>query len=86
MQLLQVRQVLGEQASQARGVPEMFGQRTTSGFPQSMDPMHVPGSSGEYVGDVFAKSEKWLGNATNSGLCKVDQQRGRNPRVASIHL
>ena len=24
-------------------------------------PMHVPGSSGEYVGDVFAKSEKWLG-------------------------
>ena len=26
-----------------------------------MDPMHVPGSFGEYVGDVFAKSEKWLG-------------------------
>jgi hypothetical protein len=46
MQLLQVRQVLGDQAGQARGVPEMFGQRTTSGFPQGMDPMHVPGSSG----------------------------------------
>ena len=50
MQLLQVRQVLGEQTGQARGVPEMFGQRTTSGFPQSMDPMV----------HVFAKSEKWL--------------------------
>ena len=61
MQLLQVRRVLGEQVGQARGVPEMFGQRATSGFPQSMDPMHVPGSSEEYVGDVFAKSEKWLG-------------------------
>eukprot|EP00435_Cladocopium_sp_Y103_P039270 s2980_g10.t1 len=23
--------------------------------------MHVPGTSGEFVGDVFAKSEKWLG-------------------------
>ena len=55
MQLLQVRQVLGEQTGQARGVPEMFGQRATNGFPQSMDPMHVPGTSGEYVGDVFAK-------------------------------
>ena len=31
------------------------------GFPQAMDPMQIPGSSGEYVGDVFAKSEKWLG-------------------------
>ena len=70
MQLLQVRQVLGEQASQARGVPEMFGQRTTSGFPQSMDPMHVPGSSGEYVGDVFAKSEKWLGTPPTPDCAK----------------
>ena len=70
MQLLQVRQVLGEQASQARGVPEMFGQRTTSGFPQSMDPMHVPGSSGEYLGDVFAKSEKWLGTPPTPDCAK----------------
>ena len=70
MQLLQVRQVLGEQTSQARGVPEMFGQRTTSGFPQSMDPMHVPGSSGEYVGDVFAKSEKWLGTPPTPDCAK----------------
>ena len=46
MQLMQVRQVIGEQVGQARGVPEMFGQRATSGFPQSMDPMHVPGTSG----------------------------------------
>ena len=46
MQLMQVRQVIGEQVGQARGVPEMFGQRATNGFPQSMDPMHVPGSSG----------------------------------------
>ena len=61
MQLMQVRQVIGEQVGQARGVPEMFGQRATNGFPQSMDPMHVPGTSEEYVGDVFAKSEKWLG-------------------------
>ena len=70
MQLLQVRQVLGEQESQARGVPEMFGQRTTTGFPQSMDPMHVPGSSGEYVGDVFAKSEKWLGTPPTPDCAK----------------
>ena len=41
MQLLQVRQVLGDQTDQARGVPEMFGQRTASGFPQGMGPMHV---------------------------------------------
>ena len=61
MQLLHVKQILGEQPAQSRGVPEVFGQRTASGFPQSMDPMHVPGSSGEYVGDVFAKFEKWLG-------------------------
>ena len=72
MQLMQVRQVIGEQVGQARGVPEMFGQRATNGFPQSMDPMHVPGSSGEYVGDVFAKVRSgW--ERPNSGLCKVDQ-------------
>ena len=63
MQLMHVRQVLGEQnqGGFVRGMPEMFGQRTASSFPQGMDPMHVPGSAGEYVGDVFAKSEKWLG-------------------------
>ena len=63
MQLLHVRQVLGDQNQSGfvRGVPELFGQRTASSFPQGMDPMHVPGTSGEYVGDVFAKSEKWLG-------------------------
>ena len=55
MQLLQVRQILTDQPAQSRGVPEMFGQKTANGFPQMMDPMHVPGTSGEYVGDVFAK-------------------------------
>ena len=45
---------------QSRGVPE-FGQRTASGFPQAMDPMANSWISGEYVGDVFAKSEKWVG-------------------------
>jgi len=84
MQLLQVRQVLGEQAGQARGVPEMFGQRTTSGFPQSMDPMHVPGSSGEYVGDVFAKSEKWLGTPPTPDCAKWTSREA--DRVASLHL
>ena len=79
MQLLQVRQVLGEQASQARGVPEMFGQRTTSGFPQSMDPMHVPGSSGEYVGDVFAKSEKWLGTPPTPDCAKWTSREAEIP-------
>ena len=56
MQLMHVRQVLGEQnqGGFVRGMPEMFGQRTASSFPQGMDPMHVPGSAGEYVGDVFA--------------------------------
>ena len=69
MQLLHVRQVLGDQNQSGfvRGVPELFGQRTASSFPQGMDPMHVPGTSGEYVGDVFAKSEKWLG--TPPGQC-----------------
>ena len=62
--------MLGEQVGQARGIPEMFGQRATSGFPQSMDPMHVPGSSGEYVGDVFAKSEKWLGTPPTPDCAK----------------
>jgi hypothetical protein len=83
MQLLQVRQVLGEQTGQARGVPEMFGQRTTSGFPQSMDPMHVPGSSGEYVGHpqpqtaqsgLVGKQKSWDGKLTSTtsqhGLCR----------------
>ena len=70
MQLMQVRQVIGEQVGQARGVPEMFGQRATNGFPQSMDPMHVPGTSGEYVGDVFAKSEKWLGTPPTPDCAK----------------
>ena len=70
MQLIQVRQVISEQVGQARGVPEMFGQRATSGFPQSMDPMHVPGTSGEYVGDVFAKSEKWLGTPPTPDCAK----------------
>ena len=81
MQLLHVKQMLGEQ----RGVPEMFGQRTASGFPQSTDPMNVPGSSGEYVGDVFAKLEKWLG--TPAARCwKVDQWRSRDIGVAILHL
>ena len=70
MQLMQVRQVIGEQVGQARGVPEMFGQRATNGFPQSMDPMHVPGLCGEYVGDVFAKSEKWLGTPPTPDCAK----------------
>ena len=52
---------------------EMFGQRTVSGFPQGMDPMHVPGSSGEYIGDVFAKSE--------SGWEHHQYQMLRNGRV-----
>eukprot|EP00435_Cladocopium_sp_Y103_P071884 s313_g38.t1 len=60
-QLARLRQVLGEQVVQSRGLPEMFGQRSTGVFPQGLDPMHVPGSNGEFVGDVFAKSEKWLG-------------------------
>ena len=40
------------------GAPEMFGQRTTSGYPQFMDPMHVPGSSGEYVEDRQNKLDR----------------------------
>ena len=32
MQLMEVRQVIGEQVGQARGVPEMFGQRPQMGF------------------------------------------------------
>ena len=42
----------------------------TNGFPQGMDPMHVPGSSGEYVGDLFAKSEKWLGTPPRPDVSK----------------
>ena len=52
------------------GDAEMFGQRATNGFPQSMDPMHVPGTSGEYVGDVFATSEKWLGTPPTPDCAK----------------
>ena len=46
--------------NQARGVPEMFGQRGDGMFPYGQEPMHVP--SGEQAVDVFAKSEKWLGS------------------------
>ena len=79
MQLLQVRQVLREQTGQAGGVPEMFGQRTTSGFPQSMDPTHVSGSSGEYVGDVFAKSETWFGTPPFPDCSKWNSREAEIP-------
>ena len=62
MQVLRLRQALGEQVNQVRGVPELFGQRGDGMFPYGIDPMHVPGSSGEYALDVFSKSEKWLGS------------------------
>ena len=54
--------MLGEQVNQVRGAPELFGQRGDGMFPYGADPMHVPGSGGEYSMDVFSKSEKWLGN------------------------
>ena len=59
MQVLRLRQALGEQVNQVRGVPELFGQRGDGMFPYGIDPMHVLGSSGEYSMDVFSKSEKW---------------------------
>ena len=62
MQVLRLKQALGEQVNQVRGVPELFGQRGDGMFPYGIDPMHVPGSSGEYSLDVFSKSEKWLGS------------------------
>ena len=62
MQVLRLRQVLGEQVNQVRGVPELFGQRGDGMFPYGTDPMHVPGSGGEYSMDVFSKSERWLGS------------------------
>jgi hypothetical protein len=71
MQLLYVRQVLDEQVGEVGGVSEMFRQRATGGFPQSMDSMHVPGSSGEYVEDVFAKSEMRR-NTSNPRLFEVE--------------
>ena len=61
MQMLRLRQTLGEQVNQARGVPELFGQRGDGMFSYGQEPMHVP-ASGEYAMDVFAKSEKWLGS------------------------
>ena len=48
--------------NQVTGVSELFGQRGDGIFPYGIDPMHVPGSSGEYSLDVFSKSEKWLGS------------------------
>ena len=62
MQALRLRQALGEQVNQVRSAPELFGQRGDGMFPYGIDPMHVPGSSGEYSLDVFSKSEKWLGS------------------------
>ena len=62
IQVLRLRQALGEQVNQVRGIPELFGQRDDDIFPYGIDPMHVPGSSGEYSLDVFSKSEKWLGS------------------------
>ena len=60
MQVLRLRQVLGEQVNQVRGVPELFGQRHGM-FPNGYNPMHV-GTSGDSTLDVFARSEKWIGN------------------------
>ena len=61
MQMLRLRQTLGDQVNQARGVPEMFGQRGDGMFPYGQEPMHVP--SMEQAVDMFAKSEKWLGQS-----------------------
>ena len=43
-----------------RGVPELFGQRDGM-FPNGYNPMHV-GTNGDGTLDVFARSEKWIGN------------------------
>ena len=55
MQVLRLKQALGEQVNQVRGVPELFGQRGDGMFPYGIDPMHVPGSSGEYSLGCFLK-------------------------------
>ena len=60
MQVLRLRQALGEQVNQVRGVPELFGQRDGM-FPNGYNPMHV-GTNGDGTLDVFARSEKWIGN------------------------
>ena len=51
-----LRQALGEQVNQVRGVPELFGQRGGV-FPNGYNPMHV-GTNGDSTLDVFARSEK----------------------------
>ena len=60
MQVLRLRQALGEQVNQVRGAPELFGQRDGM-FPNGYNPMHV-GTNGDGTLDVFARSEKWIGN------------------------
>ena len=45
-----------------------------SGFPEGMDLMDVPGMSGQYIGDMFAKSlERHLCQTVESG--QVEKQR-----------
>ena len=61
MQVLRLRQALGEQVNEVRGVPELFGQRGDGMFPYGIDPMHVPGSSGEYSLDVSQNLKSGLG-------------------------
>ena len=62
IQLMHVKQLLEQNANQARHVSETFGYRELGGFPTGLNPMQVTGnSSGEYSVDVFAKSKKWLG-------------------------
>ena len=60
MQMIRWRQTIGDQVNQARGVPEMSGQRGDGMFPYGHELMHGP--SGEQSIDLFAKSEKWLGS------------------------
>ena len=60
MQMLRLRQTLGDQVKQARGVPEMFAQKGDGMFPYGQEPMHMP--SEKQAMDVFAKNEKWLGS------------------------
>ena len=75
MQLLHVKQLLEQNANQARHVPETFGYRELGGFPPGLNPKQVTGnSSGKYSVDVFAKSKKWLGTPPSSG-CKKWKNR-----------
>ena len=68
--------------NQVRGVPELFGQRDGM-FPNGYNPMHAE-TNGDGTLDVFARSEKWIGNPPTPEN-EMEQQRTRDLGMVKLY-